>query len=100
MIDSDNTSQKTIQHKSSSRECPECKSTHINKNGRKKGKQNYLCVNCGRQFIDCYQAHRGYAQEVKDECLKMYVNGMRLREIERVKGVHHTTIMNWIKQLG
>jgi len=100
MIDSNNNSQKTIQHKSSSRECPKCKSTHINKNGRKKGKQNYLCVNCGRQFIDWYQPHRGYPQEVKDECLKMYVNGMGLREIERVKGVHHTTIMNWIKQLG
>lgn len=80
--------------------CPECKSTHINKNGRKKGKQNYLCVTCGRQFIDCYEQHRGYAQEVKDECLQMYVNGMGFREIERVKGVHHTTIMNWVKQQG
>ncbi|MDE5068553.1 MAG: IS1 family transposase, partial [Trichodesmium sp. St16_bin4-tuft] len=25
-------------------ECPECRSTHINKNGKKKGKQNYICV--------------------------------------------------------
>ena len=24
--------------------CPECKSTHVNKNGHKKGKQNYTCV--------------------------------------------------------
>ncbi|WP_445243698.1 MULTISPECIES: IS1/IS1595 family N-terminal zinc-binding domain-containing protein [unclassified Microcoleus] len=22
--------------------CPECKSSHVNKNGHKKGKQNYL----------------------------------------------------------
>ncbi|WP_445299244.1 transposase-like zinc-binding domain-containing protein [Microcoleus sp.] len=22
-------------------ECPECKSTHVNKNGHKRGKQNY-----------------------------------------------------------
>ncbi|MFN9673957.1 MAG: IS1 family transposase, partial [Microcystis sp.] len=29
------------------RECPECQSNHINKNGHKKGKQNYICVNCG-----------------------------------------------------
>ncbi|MFE1745135.1 IS1 family transposase, partial [Coleofasciculus sp. H7-2] len=27
-------------------QCPECQSTHINKNGQKKGKQNYICVRC------------------------------------------------------
>lgn len=57
-------------------QCPECKSTRINKNGKKKGKQNYICVECGRQFLDCYQAYRGYSKEFKRECLKMYVNGM------------------------
>ena len=39
--------------------CPECKSSHVNKNGHKKGKQNYFCVDCGRQFIECYQPHKG-----------------------------------------
>ena len=76
-------------------ECIECKSTHVNKNGHKKGKQNYICVDCGRQFLDCYQTHQGYAPEIKQECLKMYVNGMGFRAIERIKGVHHTTIINW-----
>ena len=46
-------------------ECPECKSTHVYKNGHKKGKQNYLGVNCGRQFIDCYEAQKGYVKELK-----------------------------------
>jgi DNA-directed RNA polymerase subunit RPC12/RpoP len=41
-------------------QCPECQSSHVNKNGHKKGKQNYICVGCGRQFIDCYQPHKGY----------------------------------------
>ena len=82
------------------RQCPECKSTHINKNGKKKGKQNYLCIDCRRQFIDCYQPHRGYSDEVRGECLKMYVNGMGFRAIERVKGIHHTTIINWVKKVG
>jgi transposase-like protein len=39
-------------------ECPECKSTHIHKNGHKKGKQNYLCVDCRRQFIDSDESER------------------------------------------
>ena len=80
--------------------CPECQSTHVNKNGRKAGKQNHICVDCGRQFIDCYQPQQGYAEEIKRECLSMYVNGMGFRAIERIKGVHHTSIMNWVKQVG
>ncbi len=81
-------------------ECPECKATHIRKNGKKRGKQNYICVNCGRQFIDSYEKVRGYNDEFKRECLKMYVNGTGFRGIERVKGVHHTTVINWVKQVG
>jgi transposase-like protein len=39
--------------------CPECDSTHIRKNEIKKGKQNHICVDCGRQFIDVYAKPRG-----------------------------------------
>ena len=30
----------------------------------------------------------------------MYLNGMGFRAIERVMGVHHTTVMDWVKQKG
>lgn len=43
-------------------ECPECKSTHIRKNGIKRGKQNHICVDCGRQFIDHYETTLGYSE--------------------------------------
>ena len=39
-------------------ECLERQSTQINKDSQKKGKQNYICVECGRQFIDCYSSPR------------------------------------------
>ena len=80
--------------------CPECRSTHIRKNGKKQGKQNHICVACGRQFIDHYEPPKGYSDEIKRDCLKMYVNGMGFRSIERVKGVHHTTIITWVKLVG
>jgi transposase-like protein len=32
--------------------------------------------------------------------LKMYVNGIGFRGIERVTGVHHTTVINWVRQVG
>lgn len=81
-------------------QCPECRSTHIHKNGKKKGKQNHICVDCGRQFIDYYDSPKGYSDDFKRECLKMYTDGSGFREIERVKGVHHTTVILWVKQVG
>jgi transposase-like protein len=81
--------------------CPECKSSRIRKNGiNKQGKQNHIRVFCGRQFIDNYETHRDYDKRTKKECLTMYVNGMGFRGIERSKGVHHTTIINWVKSVG
>ena len=81
-------------------QCPECKSKRIQKNGKKRGKQNHICVQCGRQFITEYNQHRGYSEEFKRECLKMYVNGMGFRAIERVKGVHNTTVMAWVQEVA
>ena len=77
-------------------ECPRCDSNHIRKNG----KQNYICVACGRQFIE-YHNQKGYS-DVKRECLEMYVNGSGFRAIERVKKVHPTTttVIYWVKEIG
>jgi transposase-like protein len=81
-------------------QCPECGSTHIRKNGKNRGKQNHICVACSRQFIDVYAAPQGYSDAVKAMCLKMYVNGMGFGGIERVTGVHHTTVIYWVKLVG
>jgi transposase-like protein len=67
-------------------------------------------VSCGRQFIDVYSPPKGYSDEIKQSCLRSYVNGMGFRAIERDKGVqtladsltlrYHTTVINWVKQAG
>ena len=80
--------------------CPECNSANIRRNGIKRGKQNHICYDCRRQFVIHNDQPPGYSDEIKQECLKMYVNGMGFRAIERVKGVHHTTIILWVKQVG
>lgn len=61
---------------------------------------HHICVDCARQFIADYTPRQGYSDKVKRECLKMSVNGMGFRAIERVKGVHHTTVIYWLKQVG
>ncbi len=56
--------------------CPYCASNHIRKNGHRRRKQNYICVNCDvrsapqrfRQFIKSY-SKRGYNDEIKEQCL-------------------------------
>lgn len=81
-------------------QCPDCSSTHIRKNGKNRGKHNHICVACGRQFIQDYAPTSGYSDEVKRLCLRMSVNGSGFRAIERVTGVHHTTVITWVKQVG
>lgn len=82
-------------------QCPSCGSTHIRKNGRKSGKQNHICADCRRQFIDVYEPIKGYSNDIKQDCLKMYVNGMGFRAIERGHCVFITPPwFTLFKQLG
>lgn len=46
-------------HNRNMMQCPECGSTTVSKNVQRKGKQNYLCQVCQRQFIDTYEP-KGY----------------------------------------
>lgn len=79
-------------------QCPYCASLQVRKNGHRQSKQNYFCCNCKRQFIEFYSL-KGYSNEIKEKCLKMYFDGISFREIERVSGVHHTTVIQWVKQV-
>lgn len=77
--------------------CPHCQSSKVVKNGRRQGKQSYLCRHCNRQFRD--NPHpQSYCPEVKDLCIKMSLNGMGFRAIERVTGISHNSVINWVRQ--
>jgi DNA (cytosine-5)-methyltransferase 1 len=78
-------------------ECCYCQSLHVRKNGKKRGKQNYFCKDCDRQFIESYSL-RGYEAEIKERCLALYADGLAFRAIERETGVSHNTVINWVKQ--
>lgn len=80
-------------------ECIHCSSTRVTKNGHRRGKQNYHCQSCGRQFVASYSA-KGYPDNLKRHCLTLYVNGLGFRAIERCTGVNHNTVINWVKQSG
>lgn len=50
--------------------CPKCGANHIIKNGKKRGKQNYKCKECGRQFVE-FISPKGYDSKVKESCLNL-----------------------------
>ncbi|CDM94250.1 transposase, DNA binding subunit InsA, IS1 family [Limnospira indica PCC 8005] len=77
-------------------DCPYCQSHKVVKNGHRQGKQSYLCRECGRQFRE-NPCPGGYSSDVKELCVKMSLNGMGFRAIERVTGISHNTILNWVR---
>jgi IS1 family transposase/transposase-like protein len=69
--------------------CPACQSTKIKKNGSKcYKKQNYLCKNCGRQFIgDHALTYKGWHSELIHKILLMLVRGVGIRDIAVIEKI-------------
>ena len=38
----------------------------------------------------------GYEQTVRDQAIRLYVEGMNLRRIGRILGVNHQSVANWV----
>lgn len=57
----------------------------------------YLCRGCKRQFRE-NPSPRRYSADVKDLCIKMSLNGMGFRGIERVTGINHNSVIGWVRQ--
>ena len=53
--------------------CPKCGREEKVKNGFNRGKQRYLCKNCGCNYTG---TKNGYSEAVKQEAIKYYMEGM------------------------
>ena len=77
--------------------CPKCDSQIITKSGIINGSQRYKCKSCNYNFtvqklgksIDSYMVIKS---------LQLYIEGVSYREIERLLGVSHVSVMNWVKK--
>ena len=74
--------------------CPKCGSDKRVKSGFMKGKQRYLCKNCGCNYTG---GRNGYPEEVRREAIRLYLEGVGFRGIERLIGVSHMSVINWVK---
>ena len=80
-----------------SQECPSCQSSERQiKTGRNRsGTQRILCRECGGTYT-FEPKPRGYAEEVREKAVRMYVEGNNFRRIGRLLGVNHQSVVNWV----
>ena len=76
--------------------CPKCGRDEKVKNGFNRGKQRYLCKNCGCNYTG---TKNGYLDSVKQEAMKYYyMEGIGFRRIERLLHVSHVSVINWVRK--
>jgi transposase-like protein len=76
--------------------CPKCQSEKKVKYGFHRGKQRYLCKNCGCNYVE--NPCKGYSEKEKSEAIRYYNEGIGFRKIERLLGMSHVSVINWVKQ--
>jgi len=75
--------------------CPHCGSEKTVKNGTSRhGHQRWLCRACGKTCGE--RDHRQVEPERKQAALQHYLEGVGQRAIERLVGVSHNSVMNWV----
>ncbi|WP_306350160.1 terminase gpP N-terminus-related DNA-binding protein [Flavobacterium sp. '19STA2R22 D10 B1'] len=77
--------------------CPKCQSSTIVKSGVIKGKQRHLCKKC-RYFFTVNKLGKKIDDYYVTKALQLYLEGLSFREIERIIGVSHVTVSNWVKE--
>lgn len=77
--------------------CPRCENSESRKDGIVREKQRYLCKSCGYRYT---VAHKGYREDVKQQALAMYLEGLGFRSIGRLLSCSHTAAYYWIRKYG
>lgn len=78
-------------------ECPHCQRTEQQvKAGKTKfGSQRYKCKVCQRIYTP-HPKSQGYPDHVRQQAIRMYVDGMNFRRIARHLDVDHKSVINWV----
>lgn len=79
------------------RNCPRCQSIQTVKSGIISERQRFYCKSCHYYFtvdklgkqIDTYYVIKA---------LQLYIEGVSYREIERLLGISHVSVLNWVKK--
>ncbi len=77
--------------------CPNCGSSSYIKSGIVNDRQRYKCKNC-KYFFSVNKIGKKIDDYYVNKALQLYLEGLTYREIERILGISHVSIMNWVKK--
>ncbi|MCF1716974.1 helix-turn-helix domain-containing protein [Flavihumibacter sp. RY-1] len=77
--------------------CPRCSASNPIKSGIVKGRQRYHCKTC-RYYFTVFKKGKSTEPYYVIKALQLYLEGVSLREIERLLGISHASVHNWIKK--
>ncbi len=61
------------------------------------GAQRYRCQHCQRNYTPI-PTEQGYPAALREQAIKLYVDGMNLRRIGRTLAVNHQSVANWVNE--
>jgi len=77
--------------------CPNCNSDRYIKSGIINNRQRYKCKDCN-YFFTVNKLGKKIDDYYVNKALQLYLEGLTYREIERILGVSHVSIINWVKK--
>lgn len=82
--------------------CKYCGSNRVNKRDKQKynGKQRYLCRDCGKIWTEGKDERIKYTEEKRERVIRLYLENVGIRSIERLENVSTPLILKWIKSMG
>ena len=77
--------------------CPRCKSDFNIRSGVVNNRQRYKCKKCG-YFFTVNKLGKQIDSYFVVKALQLYIEGVSYREIERLLGINHSTVIKWVKK--
>lgn len=79
-------------------QCPYCQATtrQIKAGLNRTGSQRFQCRQCSRHYTPEPKLN-GYPEAVRQQAVRLYLEGTNQRRIGRLLAVNHQSIANWIK---
>lgn len=77
--------------------CPRCDAQNAVKSGVVNDRQRYKCKSCNYYFT-VSKVGKSIDNYYVIKALQLYIEGVSYREIERILGVSHVSVMNWVRK--
>ena len=81
----------------SEKKCPNCQSPKYIKSGIVNNRQRFKCKDCNYYFT-VFKTGKKIDDYYVNKALQLYLEGLTYREIERILGVSHVSVINWVKK--